>query len=169
MGIHLRQLSPSDLDAALELRYEALADSPTAFMSTLEESRISSPRQFPLTLDPANTDNTMFGLFDGEKLIGTALLSREQKKKRRHVAWIQGVYVKPAYRNKKLGKLLIQHLIDHARTIEGVDHLQLSVESENLVARSVYESLGFVFWGREFGAAKENGREYHEDYMSLRI
>jgi RimJ/RimL family protein N-acetyltransferase len=169
MRIHLRQLEPKDLDAALALRYEAIQDSPTAFITTLEETKISSPVQYPQTLDPKNEDDMMFGLFDGDSLIGSAFLGREKKKKRRHVAWIQGVYIKPEYRGKQLGKMLIKHVIDHAKTIEGVDHLQLSVESENTIARAVYESCGFVFWGRELGAAKENGKEYHEDYMSLRI
>ena len=169
MRIHLRQLDLRDLNAALELRYEAIRDSPTAFISTLEETKISSPAQYPATLDPKNEEDVMFGLFDGDTLIGSAFLGREKKKKRRHVAWIQGVYLKPEYRGNGYGKMLIQCVIDHARAIEGLDHLQLSVESSNLAARSTYASLGFVFWGRELGAAKEHGKEYHEDYMSLRI
>src|SRR5687768_1078778 len=123
MSIDIRILKPGDLEAVLQLRYEALQDSPSAFMSTLEEAMRSGPERFTPSLDPENPNILLFGLLEDTRLVGITLLCREMRTKRRHIAWVESVYVKPDYRGRKLGKLLVQAAIEHARILmDGVDH-----------------------------------------------
>jgi len=60
--------------------------------------------------------------------------------------------------------MLVEAIIEHAR--ERVELLQLMVVSDNLPARQLYESLGFVEYGLEWHATKHHGR-YHDDVMMV--
>jgi RimJ/RimL family protein N-acetyltransferase len=51
----------------------------------------------------------------------------------------------------------------------GVSKVQLSVSSTAPAAQRVYESLGFVAWGRESDALRLNGNSADEIHMDLRL
>ena len=53
---------------------------------------------------------------------------------------IDYVYVLEEYRDNKIATKLIKHVID---TSEGFDNISLEVRVSNLVARKLYNSLGF--------------------------
>lgn len=171
MSISIRTLGSEDFDAFRKMRFEALATSPNSFFTLLQEEEGKGPEEYYQCFsDTANASNDcMFGLFDGERLIGLTGLTREPRTKRQHIAWIRSVYVTPEYRGRQFGKMLVQHAIDNARMVEGIQVLHLSVESGNTAAKNTYLSLGFTVWGVEHPAAIYNGVEYGEDYMSLRI
>src|SRR5688500_16277967 len=136
MSIHIETLGPGDAEQFLEVRYGALTDSPSSFFTTLEEAKLEREKYFRELLNPDDQHNLVFGCFYCSPLIGITGISRERHIKRRHIAWIESDYIKPEYRGRKLGKLLVSHAIEHARLMNGVDHLQLSVESGNTSARS---------------------------------
>ena len=73
-----------------------------------------------------------------------------------------GMYVRPEYRATGVGRMLVEAIIDHAR--DQVELLQLMVISDNLPARQLYQSLGFVEYGVERHATKYRGR-YHDDVL----
>ena len=58
-----------------------------------------------------------------------------------------GLAVFGPYRGKGLARALVTALVERA-TLEGIAALSLSVEGENLAARSLYEDLGFTAVGR---------------------
>jgi ribosomal protein S18 acetylase RimI-like enzyme len=72
------------------------------------------------------------------------------------------MYVRPGYRGLGIGRMLVEAIIDHAR--RRVELLQLFVVSDNLPARQLYQSLGFVEYGVERHATKYRGR-YHDDVL----
>ena len=57
-------------------------------------------------------------------------------------------------------------MLDHAR--QHVELIQLTVISENLAARRLYERFGFEEYGLEKRAAKYRGR-YHDDVLMARM
>jgi RimJ/RimL family protein N-acetyltransferase len=63
-----------------------------------------------------------------------------------------------------VGRKLAEAVIDYAR--QNVEILQLDVVSENEAARQLYASLGFVEYGIERKALKQNGRYYDEVLMA---
>jgi ribosomal protein S18 acetylase RimI-like enzyme len=73
------------------------------------------------------------------------------------------MYVRPSARNSGLGKRLVEAVLDHAR--ERLEAIQLTVVSENEGARQLYSALGFVEYGLEKRALKQNGRYYDEVLM----
>lgn len=54
---------------------------------------------------------------------------------------ITGVYIEPSYRGQGFGKILINYIINEVTNKNKIPVLQTS--SDNIVARRVYEDLGF--------------------------
>ena len=68
-----------------------------------------------------------------------------------------------AARKSGLGKRLVAAVLDHARG--RVEMVQLTVVSENEAARRLYEAMGFVEYGYEKRALKQDGRYFDEVLM----
>ena len=68
----------------------------------------------------------------------------------------------PDHRAAGIGRKLVEAIIEHAR--QHVELLQLSVVADNMPARRLYASLGFVEYGIERHATKYQG-EYHDDVL----
>ncbi len=56
--------------------------------------------------------------------------------------WIQSVYILPAFRGKRIYRLLYEFVKDKARAQGNVCGFRLYVETENINARKVYEKVG---------------------------
>jgi ribosomal protein S18 acetylase RimI-like enzyme len=76
------------------------------------------------------------------------------------------MYVRPRARGVGIGAVLIDAVIEHAR--QHVEQIQLTVISENMAARRLYERFGFREYGFEKEAAKYRGR-YHDDVLMARM
>ena len=74
------------------------------------------------------------------------------------------MYVCPNARKAGVGRRLVETIIEYAR--ERVELIQLAVVSENEPARRLYERLGFVEYGLEKKALKQDGRLYDEVLMA---
>lgn len=165
---HPRPLIPDDAEAYSALRREMLLDSPWAFGASPEDDRPVEAVRRGLT-EPCNSILAVIGENDGEagRLLAAAGVRREEKRKRRHIAYIWGVYVTPSARGRGLGRLVVGAAIDTARGWEGVSAVQLAVSENAPAARRVYESLGFRRWGYEPDALRIDGRPFGEIHMHL--
>lgn len=74
------------------------------------------------------------------------------------------MYVRPGSRKSGVGQRLVETIIEVAR--QSVELIQLSVVSDNEAARRLYERLGFVEWGVEKNALKQDGRYFDEVHMA---
>jgi ribosomal protein S18 acetylase RimI-like enzyme len=57
--------------------------------------------------------------------------------------YLAELYVVPQHRGKGLGRALLQTAMDVAQT-HGADHMDLGTSEDDVAARSLYESLGFI-------------------------
>lgn len=88
--------------------------------------------------------------------LGTVTVEREQgRSKRRHVAWILRMYVSAESAGAGVGRALLRHAIEHARTLPGVEKLNLTVAAHNQRAVALYESEGFRGIGCEEDAFRD--------------
>jgi ribosomal protein S18 acetylase RimI-like enzyme len=156
--IDLRRLGPEDASAYREIRLEALADSPHAFSSTLETEQGQPLDRFAKRL----TDDFVLGAFSGPNLVGVAGFYVQPRPKHRHKGMLWGMYVRPDHRAAGIGRKLVEAIIEHDR--QHVELLQLSVVADNMPARRLYASLGFVEYGIERNATKYQG-QYHDDVL----
>jgi ribosomal protein S18 acetylase RimI-like enzyme len=157
-AIDLRRLTPDDAELFRDIRLEALADSPDAFSSTLETEESRPLDAFAARL----ADAYVIGAFSGSHLAGVAGFYIQAGPKHAHKGMLWGMYVRPDYRGAGVARMLVEAIIEHAR--RRVELLQLFVVSDNLPARRLYESLGFVEYGVERHATKYRGC-YHDDVL----
>ncbi len=73
------------------------------------------------------------------------------------------MYVRPGSRKSGVGRRLVETIIEFAR--ERVEVIQLAVVSDNEQARRLYARLGFLEYGIEKKALKQDGRYYDEVLM----
>lgn len=157
----IRLLGPADAPAYILLRRESLLDAPLAFASSPEDDFANDPE--------AVKRATIFGAYYGEALIGAAGVFRERYRKSAHKAHVWGMYVTPAHRGTGVGGRLLEAVIAHARSLEGVTWLQLAVSSAAPEARRLYERAGFVAWGEEPEALAGGGASASLHHMALRL
>jgi RimJ/RimL family protein N-acetyltransferase len=171
MNILVRKLTIADAEQYRSCRLDALRDAPTAFLTSYEEEKLRTIDTFRERLQEQEnrSDNATFGAFDGDRLIGLTGIFREVRLRRQHKMYIVSVFVRPEYRGKGVGDSLIEAAISHARTVDGVEHIELSVSSDNIAARTLYVSHGFMLWGTEPSFKKVNGVDYNEDNMTLKL
>ncbi|UOD32137.1 GNAT family N-acetyltransferase [Massilia violaceinigra] len=162
--MHLRRLTPSDASAYQSLRLAALRESPTAFSSSYEDECDTPLSVIEAHMAPDSGRNR-FGAFDGEALAGVVGVGREGAAKLRHKAFVGGMVVAPAWRNKGVGRQLLAHALAFADALPGVRQVTLTITAGNAAALALYASMGFRVFGQEPRALCVDGVFYDTIYM----
>ncbi len=160
----IRLLTPDDAKACVALRREMLADSPWAFAaSDNADPGVDIDAVKKRLCDPAHAS---VGAWDANgNLLGVASIRREHHAKMAHRAKVWGVYVTPLARGSGAGRAIMLHVLDVARTWQGVTSVGLSCSERAVAARRMYESIGFRVWGREPKALVCDGVAYDEYHL----
>ena len=166
--MNIRLLAAADAAAFQQLRLAALLDTPAAFASSHAEEKDASLAEVARRLEPAE-GRWVLGAFDGAALVATVGFAREARAKFAHKAVVWGMYVAPAARGHGLARELMVALIERARQTPGLARLDLVADSMNVAAIALYESLGFVVWGREQDAMRLDGASRDDLHMALRL
>lgn len=164
----IRVLGPVDAVAFQALRLQALAADPVAFASSYEDER-DTPLAVVAERLRALSDRAIVGAFDGQRLVGLAAWHREEMRKLAHKGFVWGVFIAESHRGRGLARRLMQAVIAHARGADGIRQLNLTASAANRNAIALYESLGFVIYGREPAAICVDGMLHDDVHMSLRL
>lgn len=132
-----------DWPALKELRLEALADTPIAYLETLSDARTAGDEvwQARAARGAAGGDSFQVLAWDGERPAATAVSFL-----RDGAAWLAAVYVTPARRGTGLLPQLVERCAGWARE-QGAAVLRLEVHEDNPRAIRAYDKLGFVDTG----------------------
>ena len=160
--LQIRHLATPDAAIYMALRLEALQRNPEAFGSTFEFENAQPLSWFEASLGRA----TIFGAFLDGTLAGMAGFAPQESAKRAHKALLWGMYVRATARSAGVGKRLVASVLDHARG--RVEMVQLTVVSENEAAHRLYRAMGFVEYGYEKRALKQDGK-YYDDVLMVRF
>ena len=158
----IRALQLEDLDVLYELRQEALIRCPASFGSTPE---YESKEWMADRMRENSEEDFVLGYFIDHRLVGLVGMKRERQEKKRHKAWIWGLYVSRDYRNRHIGRKLLEACIDKSRSIHGLKAIVLSVTDASDRARKLYENLGFERWGIETNALFVDDSYYDEIHL----
>ena len=167
----VRKLKQADAEAFWNLQLRALRDNPESFGASYEEileRGIGGVAQGLRKRNTASNDVT-FGAFEGMALVGIAGFRREEEAKKRHKGIIWGMYVPQELRGKGIGKALLQAAIAYAKTLPGLEQINLSVVLTSKQARHLFISLGFETYGLERRALKMHDRYFDQELMMLRL
>jgi ribosomal protein S18 acetylase RimI-like enzyme len=164
MTISYRPLADADAEQFQVLRIAGLKEVPSAFGSSYEEEckRPLDSVRARLAFGP---ERQVLGAFAGGELVGMLGLYREESLKQRHKGFIWGMYVAPLHRGQGIGRELMRRTLETARTIAGMRQVNLTVNNQNMAARTLYRSLGFVVYGTEPAALMVDGVLNDEDMM----
>jgi RimJ/RimL family protein N-acetyltransferase len=165
----IRPLAEADAGRWRDLRLRMLREHPDAFGSAYEQQVTRPIEVFArrLRAEEGAPDNVILGAFDGEQLVGSIGLWRDDGAKDRHKAAIISMYTAPEVRGRGIGKALLQAAIARARAADGIEQLLLAVTAHNTPARNLYAALGFESYGVERHALKIGDRYYDEELMVL--
>lgn len=159
--IILRPLTADDVAAFRALRLAALTTSPDAFTASPEEEQALTDTEMAARAVP-EPPSIFLGAFANGDLVGIAGYIANKRPKTRHNAIMVAVYVTPEWRSAKVGKKLVQAVIDHGAAQRVI--LRCAVRADNTAARRLYHELGFVPYGMERAAILINGI-YHDDEL----
>jgi RimJ/RimL family protein N-acetyltransferase len=166
----IRPLNAQDAVACRSLRLRGLQESPTAFSSDYAQEARKTDAEFVARVTP-ETDGSRctFGAFVDNQLVGMVAFVRPPREKLRHWAELGGMYVAPEFRRRGFGRALVEAAVAHARSVEGVRQLKLSVNATNAGARQLYQSLGFECFGVEPEGLCVEGIYFDEESYVLRL
>jgi len=169
--MEVRRLTEADAEAFWDIRLRALRDNPESFGASYEEvlKRGIAGVSQGLRKSEAAPDDATFGAFDGKTLIGIASFQREEELKKRHKGAIWGMYVPYELRGKGIGKALVEAAIAHAKTLQGLEQINLAVVLTSKEARKLFISMGFETYGVERHALKLHDRYFDQEHMTLRL
>lgn len=163
--IKIRPITQDDADQFWELRLEALKYNPEAFSASYEES-INKSMEAVRTRINVTEENFILGAFvESNRLIGMIGFYRGQAKKLNHKGHIWGTYVTSEFRGKGIAKEILVEIIERAKKIEGLIHINLEVVTFNEGARKLYKSVGFEVYGLERNGFKLNDQYFDEELM----
>ncbi|WP_271621402.1 GNAT family N-acetyltransferase [Bradyrhizobium sp. CCBAU 51745] len=157
----IRLLTPADAALYRAIRLEALEAHPEAFSSTFAREQEKPLAWFEERL----TSSDVFGAFIDGQIVGIAGFHRQDGPQTMHKADLWGMYVRHQAGRAGVGRCLVDTVIAHAA--KHVEKLQLTVASQNEPALRLYKAAGFVEYGREVKALKQNGRYFDEVLMEL--
>jgi len=168
--MHIRELMANDAEQYAALRLRMLREHPAAFTSSFEEDS-GKPLawvQKRIAHDKDAPHNFVLGAFaeDGI-LIGSVGLSVEARSKQRHKALVFGMFVVPGQMSGGVGRALLDYCLERARTIPGLEQIDLTVTATNARAVRFYEAAGFRTFGLEERALKIDGAYYPKAHMVL--
>jgi len=163
--MEIRVLLAEDAVAFQSLRLSALQECPTAFSSSYEEEREIPLSRVAERLAPS-PDHAVFGAFDAGVLVGTVGLQRERPRKLAHKAIVWGVYVAPMFRNRGLGRRLLESALAHGASMPGLRQIALGANTANPASIALYKSVGFEPFGIERGFLLVDGMLQDEIHMA---
>ena len=169
--MEVRKLTEADAEAFWNIRLRALRDDPESFGASypeILERGIAGITQ-GLGKSELAADDATFGAFEEKQLIGIAGFRREKEVKRRHKGVIWGMYVPREMRRKGIGKALLEAAIAYAKTLPGLEQINLSVVLTSREARHLFISLGFETYGVERNALKLGDQYFDQELMTLRL
>jgi ribosomal protein S18 acetylase RimI-like enzyme len=152
------------------LRAQSLRESPTAFGSSFEQEACLREPDFIARIRPRDKVSGILGAFSSSnRLVGILGFYREDRSKCQHIGSLRSMYVVPEFRRQGIGAMLLDRALEHARQLEGLRQIILTVTANNVAAVSLYKSRGFTRFGLEPDALFVEGVYYDAEHLILRL
>ena len=164
-GVMIRELRDGDVEAFVELRREALLDSPLAFVASPGDDLFSSSEAVREQLRGAPA-SVIVGAFRPD-LVGAVGLNRDRLLKSSHKAHLWGMYVTPNHRRQGVASGLLDAVLRNAAALPGISWVHLKVSAATPGAQRLYERAGFRVWGAEPAGACYEGQTIVDYHMAL--
>jgi RimJ/RimL family protein N-acetyltransferase len=140
--ITIRPFEISDWQRFRDFRLAALAAAPGMFSSSHQRELLQTPEAWQHTIK--GNDHQVFGLFDGERLIGITAAFAWREDPTRRTAILAMSFIQPDYRRRGLSRMLYQARLDWIRAQPQFDRVVTSHRLSNEASRRANQRFGFV-------------------------
>jgi RimJ/RimL family protein N-acetyltransferase len=141
MSITTRALTTQDLETFRQIRLRALREHPDVYATSYGEAAARTERDWIEILD--GKGKCMFGLFDGDRLIGIAAVFTSREDPSGRTGLLAMDYIDPLYRDRRLSRLLYQARIDWAKQHPPFRRVVISHREGNEHSRRANQAFGF--------------------------
>ena len=146
-SVYIRQFKQDDWAELRSIRLNALQNNPTVFLSSYHESVTFPPEHWQEML--STHDRAIFGLFDGEKIIGVTGVVPSKYSEENHVAICVMSYIDPEYRGKGYSQLFYSARLDWARQNPLIKVVRVSHREGNIASCKANQKFGFKLVRKE--------------------
>jgi|GEM_PF-258412 len=169
--VEIRLLTKDDAIEYCNIRLRALREEPSAFSAAYQEEAHKPIEDIVNRFREqwSLQENYILGAFKDGMLIGMVGFVREHRKKLIHKGNIWGMYVVPEARGEGTGKLLLTELVRRCHNLQGLEQILLTVTSNNISAKRLYENIGFRCYGVAERALRLDQIYFDDDLMVLPI
>jgi ribosomal protein S18 acetylase RimI-like enzyme len=137
----------------------ALKTEPSAFGSSYEEETNFSEGEWR-----RRTANAIFAISDNDRIVGTLTYIFNERVKTKHIAQIFGVYVVPDFRGQGVGRMMLEKAVELIRENRNAAKVRLTVNAKQVVAVTLYKSMGFAVVG-ELKKELRIGEEFYDELI----
>lgn len=144
--ITYRKLLPGDAASYRQIRLESLKTDPEVFSASYEEQAKLPKLMFEAALEEPVDERFVIGSYDGEDLVGIfgyVPFVMDDSLEPGSTGTLIQMYVRPAYRGKKIGLGLTKAVVEEAFKDPEITQIVLGVKEGNVSAIRVYEEAGF--------------------------
>lgn len=164
--IVIAPLTAKDWKRYKRIRLEALKTDPTAFANSYADMVKRPDRDWQEQMNKSLKKDHYFYRFalSGNEVVGMNGAYWSDKSTINHVAEVFGVFVRPDYRRRGIGRQLMETVIDEIKAMGRFRKIKLGVNAQNLAALRLYQSCGLKI----VGCLKEElrfGDNYYDEYL----
>jgi RimJ/RimL family protein N-acetyltransferase len=163
-SITIRQLGTDDYEQFRAFRLAALTEAPGNFYRSRAEEETMAREQWLQRLD--GRTSAIFGLFDGEVLIGITSVYTDPDDPSGATAAFAMTYLKPAYRGRGLVDLFYKARLEWTRA-RSFNRLRVWHRAGNAASKRAIERHGFRFVGASSPVWPDGGTDDDVAYELL--
>lgn len=145
-SISIRAFDAAEWALFREFRLEALKAAPGVFATSYEEAAARSPQEWQATIK--GSAHQVFGLFDGERLIGITAVLTWRDDPSGQTAMLAMSFILPEYRGRGLSRLFYEARLDWIRAQPRFKRIIVSHRASNEATRRANQRHGFVLTSR---------------------
>lgn len=161
-NFNIRALNGNDWQAFHAVRLEALRDTPSAFGASLATESVLGESDRRRMLD--DNKQRIFGLFDGQKLIGLNAVFTDQNDRSGKTALLAMWYLHADYRGHGLFDGLVQAGLSWAEDEKRFDRILVSHREGNDASRKANQRAGFTYAGKRLHVWGDGTHDFNHLY-----
>ncbi|MGM0852716.1 MAG: N-acetyltransferase family protein [Bacillota bacterium] len=157
-----------DAEAVLDIQREVIKEKAYFIAVSEEFNKTVEEHQAWIKKIIEHERETMFVAEFNGKVVGW-IVFRSQERKRMHHTGSIAIMLQKDYRNKGIGKLLINEILSWAERHPVIEKVSLGTFSTNSRAIELYNKLGFVEEGRKVKEFKISEDKYVDDVLMYKL
>jgi RimJ/RimL family protein N-acetyltransferase len=164
----IRSVRMEDAEAVLTIQRGVVGERDYFIAVSEEFNKTTEENQEWIQKIIGHERETMFVAEIESKVVGW-IVFRSQERKRMHHTGSFAIMIQKDYRNRGIGKRLINELLTWAEQHPIIEKISLGTFSTNTRAIELYKRLGFVEEGRKVREFKFSDNEYVDDVLMYKL